>query len=197
MLNKTYPFSLPTLTYPYDALEPYIDSETVHIHYDKHYATYIQNLNKVLKPYPKLYNVTLQKILLKPAILPHKSRIEIMHNAGGVYNHSEYFSRIGPPKESSAHLIITKINRKFGSYNSFKEEFMEKALSVFGSGWTYLIESYNGELKIVNTVNQETPLPFGIPIIICDVWEHAYYLKYKNFKKEYLENFWNIVQIKN
>ena len=193
MLNSTYPFTLPEIPYPYDALEPYIDAETMHYHYDKHFKTYIDNLNKALSPYPSLKKPTLLDLVKHQDNLP----INVARNAGGVYNHYMFFDKIGPPVENNIPTgkLSEAINKAFGSFESFKDKFSASAKSVFGSGWTYLVLTPNNDLKIVNTKNQQTPVKDGCrPIILFDVWEHAYYLKYKNLRADYINNLWNLVR---
>lgn len=195
MLFDTYPFELPPLSYPYEALEPYIDAKTMHLHHDRHFATYVANLNKALEPYPKLQCLTLFQILTRPGILPKDARTVILRNAGGVYNHYLYFEKIGPPCSATRPTgkLAEDIDRTFGSFEKFKGAFSQNAAGVFGSGWTYLVRLRNGVLAIVNTPNQETPLPSGACVImLIDVWEHAYYLKYKNARNDYIAAFWNV-----
>jgi Fe-Mn family superoxide dismutase len=191
-----YPFELPPLPYAYDALEPYIDAETMHYHHDKHYQTYIDNLNNALKSYPALQRLTLEQLLLTKA-LPAKDRVTILNNAGGVYNHMHFFNGLRPANEEG-HLpderLMSMINNTFGSFGSFKDTFSKQALAVFGSGWTCLALTRRRELKIINLANQATTLEYGaVPLILFDVWEHAYYLKYRNLRSEYVDNIWNVI----
>ena len=193
MLTNIYPFSLPEIPYPYDSLEPYIDTETMHYHYDKHFKTYIDNLNKALEPYPALKKKTLYELVRHQDNLP----IDVSRSAGGTYNHFMFFNKIGPKNENSipSERLSQIIDKTFGSFENFKKKFSDNAKSVFGSGWTYLVVTREGRLKIVNTRNQQTPVQSGYtPIILFDVWEHAYYLKYKNLRADYVENIWNVVQ---
>jgi len=196
MINKKYPYILPPLAYPYEALEPYIDAETMHLHHDKHFKTYVDNLNHALQPYAKLQTLTLGDILRNPNLLPYKDKVTIMRNAGGVYNHSLFFDRISPDGgDGPVGRLLTNINATFGSYEQFQKLFSENAMSVFGSGWTFLVRDKHSNLKIFNSKNQQTPLEYGFePIITFDVWEHAYYLKYKNVRADYIKNLWNVVK---
>jgi len=196
MINQKYPYELPDLAYPYDALEPYIDVETMHIHHDKHFKTYIDNLNKALQPYPGLQRLALDEILRDPEMLPEKDKVNIMRNAGGVYNHSLYFDNIAPTDSNyPSGKLLSDINRTFGSYEQFQKMFSENAAGVFGSGWTFLVRDKNGDLQIFNAPNQQTPPEFELtPVITFDVWEHAYYLKYKNVRADYIKNLWNVVK---
>lgn len=194
MLYDKYPFELPPLPYPYEALEPYIDRETMHLHHDKHFKAYIDNLNKALKPYPQLQSLPLIKLLSMPWNLPDEVEIDIMRSAGGTYNHSVYFEKIAPPGEKNipSGKLLKDINNTFGSFEKFKDIFSQNARSVFGSGYTFLVRTKRGTLKIVNTANQNTPIAIGQPVLAFDVWEHAYYLKYKNVRADYISNLWNI-----
>ena len=188
-------FTLVPLPYAYDALEPYIDKETMTIHHDKHYKTYVDNLNKALSKYPEIQSETLEKLLLNINLLPKDIQETVKNNGGGVYNH-EFFWNIITPNSSKkpSKTIAEAIDRDFGSFDNFKEEFKKASLARFGSGWCWLLSDENGKLTIQSTANQDTPLPLNLkPIIALDVWEHAYYLKYQNKRDEYVDNFWNVV----
>lgn len=194
----TYPYELMPLPYPYDALEPYLDAEILHYHHDKHFGAYVNGLNAALKPYPKLQTLTLKQLLSRPERLPQKARTAILRNGGGVYNHTLYFVGLSPadqgPHEPQG-ILFNKINRTFSSFANFKRLFNQSALDVFGSGWTGLFLSPDGSLQIRNLKNQDTLLGTGMrPLLYVDVWEHAYYLQYKNLRAEYLQNIWNILQ---
>jgi len=197
MLQQTYPFKLPPLPYAYEALEPYIDAETLYYHHDKHFQTYITNLNTALAKYPFLHSYTLEELLRNPDIIPSDIYTAVINNGGGTYNHDVYFKNLAPsnsgrnvPQEN----LLKMINQTFGSYDEFKILFMEKALAVFGSGYACLMLNKHGLLEIVQRKNQDTVLKDGgQPILLIDVWEHAYYLKYKNERKEYLNKIWNVV----
>ncbi|MCL2019341.1 MAG: superoxide dismutase [Oscillospiraceae bacterium] len=195
-----YPFELPPLPYAYDALEPYIDEETMHFHHDKHFATYIKNLNDALEPYPFLHNVPLERILCSAKSLPEESRVKILNNAGGVYNHTLFFRGLAPasePVHEPEGKLLEAIEGFFGSFEHFKEEFSDEAKDVFGSGWTVLVSDSESNLDIRNTANQDVLICEGLePIILFDVWEHAYYLKYKNERADYIKNLWNIIRFK-
>jgi len=198
MLDSHFPYVLPPLPYGYDALEPFIDTETMHYHHDKHFATYIDNLNKALEPYPPLQKLSLVELLRRPSVIPERARAAVLKNGGGVYNHSLFFQKLAPAggvvHEPSGRLA-TMIDRQFGGFDAFREAFSQKALAVFGSGWTYLLLTPRGKLKIESFPNQDTPVESGnVPVILFDVWEHAYYLKYKNLRQEYVDNIWNVVR---
>jgi Fe-Mn family superoxide dismutase len=161
----------------------------------------VDNLNAALKSNPRLQNKTLRELLMRPSVLP----AAVSRNAGGVYNHSLYFDKIAPPcgeneKNIPTGKLADAIDKYFGSFDNFKKTFSDNAKNVFGSGWTYLVTirqsgpALDG-LRIINTPNQDTPLAYGMtPVILFDVWEHAYYLKYKNDRASYIENMWNIVK---
>lgn len=198
--NMCYPYTLPPLPYDYDALEPYIDAETMHYHHDKHFKTYIDNLNDALKSCPPLQNKTLTELLSNPANIPGEIREKVMNNGGGVYNHDLFFRGLAPASEAcctSDDKTAAKIEKAFCSFENFKKTFSQQALSVFGSGWTALCLDRNCCLKIVNLKNQETCLMCGAEtLMLIDVWEHAYYLQYKNERKRYVENIWNVLRVK-
>ncbi|MCL2077085.1 MAG: superoxide dismutase [Oscillospiraceae bacterium] len=199
-LFGTYPFTLPPLPYAYNALEPFIDEETMHYHHDKHFATYIKNLNEALKPYPFLQRLPLEQILCSVRGLPPESRTAILNNGGGVYNHTLFFNGLAPASED-VHMpegeLLEAIEGFFGSFENFKEEFSKSAAEVFGSGWTVLASDQFGNLSIINIKDQETLLCEGLePVILFDVWEHAYYLKYKNERADYIKNLWNVIRFR-
>jgi len=195
-----YPFSLPNLPYAYDALEPYIDEETMHLHHDKHYATYIKNLNIALEPYPDLQQLSLEEILKMKNNLPPEARTAILNNGGGVYNHTLFFQGLAPMSEDVHRPegnLLTAIETCFGSFYNFKNEFNQLAAGVFGSGWTALASDSGGNLSIQNLGNQDTLLGTDLEVVfLFDVWEHAYYLKYKNVRMDYLKNLWEIIKLK-
>ena len=200
IFSATYPFTLPPLPYAYNALEPYIDEETVHIHHGKHFATYIKNLNDALEPYPYMQMLTIEEILCGVHRLPPPDQVKILRNAGGVYNHAIYFANLAPASED-VHTpegnLLEAIEGFYGSFENFKEKFSKAASEVFGSGWTILASDRCGNLSIRNVANQETLICEGLQtVILFDVWEHAYYLKYRNERKKYIENLWNIIRFK-
>lgn len=198
MPYNTYPYEIPPLPYAYDALEPYIDTETMRYHHDKHFASYANNLNYALRTYPTLQALTLRQLLSAAAPLPRGERQIILNNAGGVYNHFFYFSHLAPAGEGN-HLpsgeLAGLINSAYGSYEELKRKMSALAMNVFGSGWTVLALSENrNNIGIINLKDQDTVVPSGLtPVIMLDAWEHAYYLKHKNDRKAYIEAFWNVV----
>jgi Fe-Mn family superoxide dismutase len=196
----TYPFTLPPLPYAYDAFEPYIDEETMHYHYDKHFAGYIDKLNHALEPYEFLHDLPLEEILCSKKGLPPEARTDILNNAGGVYNHTLFFDGLAPADENvhePTGALLEAIEGFYGSFDEFKEQFNKLAGEVFGSGWTMLVSDDEGNLSIVNVENQDVLLCEGLePVILFDVWEHAYYLKYKNDRADYVKNLWNVIKLK-
>jgi Fe-Mn family superoxide dismutase len=195
---NSYPFELPPLQYEYDALEPYIDAETMYIHHDKHFQSYINNLNQAIEPFPNLQELTLEQLLTWTRFLPQDIYTKIMQNGGGVYNHRLFFRSLAPagsPGTEPSAALLADIEKSFYSFSNFKALFTEEALKVFGSGWTYLIYTRQGGLKIVSMKNQDTPLALkAVPVMLMDVWEHAYYLKYKNARAAYIDALWNVVR---
>ena len=184
------------LPYSYDALEPYIDAETVNIHYNKHLQTYVNNLNKILEGYDELVNkYTLKELLLNIEKVPKRIRQDVINQGGGVYNHNLYFSILSPnPTKCPTGKFLNEINKAFGSFDKLKKNLTEASIKQFGSGYGCLVKDKHGKLMIIKTPNQNCPLNEKlIPILMIDVWEHAYYLKYKNLRQNYVENIWNII----
>ncbi|MDQ0213884.1 Fe-Mn family superoxide dismutase [Oikeobacillus pervagus] len=187
-------FELPKLPYAYDALEPHFDKETMEIHHTKHHNTYVTNLNNALEGNEELLSKSVEEVIANLDAVPEASRTAVRNNGGGHANHSLFWQILSPNGggEPTGELAEA-INKKFGSFESFKEEFKKAAASRFGSGWAWLIVN-NGELEITSTPNQDSPLMEGkTPILGLDVWEHAYYLKYQNRRPDYIGAFWNVV----
>lgn len=190
IINNTYPFTLPELPYAYDALEPYIDEETMHYHHDKHFKTYVDKLNKALEPYPEYHSWTLEELLLRLAELPKELKDAVRDNGGGVYNHDMYFDIMAPTGQS----VSTAVAEAFGGVENFKKTMKEAALSRFGSGFAWLAKDADGCLQIIALANQDNPLSQGLtPVMLLDVWEHAYYLKYKNLRADYIDQWFHVV----
>ena len=185
---------LPKLSYDYDSLEPYIDARTMEIHHTKHHAGYVEKLNKALENHPALLEKNVEDLLKDLNAVPESIRQAVINNGGGHYNHSIFWKIMGPKKGGKPAGSLEKaITGKFGSFEDFKREFEQAALTRFGSGWAWLV-SRSGELEIVSTPNQDSPISQGFyPIIGIDVWEHAYYLKYQNKRPEYVKAWWNTV----
>lgn len=189
------PFKLPPLPYSYDALEPYIDSQTMKIHYEKHHGAYVENLNKAVNKYPELRDKSLEYLLTNLNKLPEDIREAVRNNGGGHYNHSLFWTIMGKNKGGGPKGKLKEdIDKSFGSFENFKKEFKAAATGRFGSGWAWLIKDKDGKLKVMSTPNQDSPIMNGMtPIMGLDVWEHAYYLKYQNRRTEYIDNWWNVV----
>jgi len=187
-------YELPKLPYAYDALEPYIDKETMTFHHDKHHNTYVTNLNKAIEGHADLEAKTVEELISNLDAVPENIRTAVRNNGGGHANHSLFWTILGPNAGGApTGELADAITKKFGSFESFKEEFGKQASGRFGSGWAWLVVN-NGELEITNTANQDSPLSEGkTPILALDVWEHAYYLKYQNRRADYINAFWNVV----
>ncbi|MFY9986248.1 MAG: superoxide dismutase [Chthoniobacterales bacterium] len=191
----TYPYKLPDLGYPYDALEPHIDTETMQIHHDKHHAAYVENLNKALAGAdPKFQKLTLEELLTGLDQLPEHIRTVVRNNAGGHYNHSLFWLMLKKNEGGKPNGDLgAAIDKTFSSYDEFKKKFSEASVRVFGSGWGWLV--LNGkELEITSTPNQDSPISkHQVPLLGLDVWEHSYYLKHQNRRPQYIEAFWSVV----
>ena len=181
------PFELPKLPYAPDALQPYISKQPIDFHYGKHHQAYVNNLNNLL-PASAFANATLEQIV-KEAEGP------VFNNGAQIWNHTFYFESFSPtgPREPSGKLSAA-IDAAFGSFTSFKEQFTKSATTLFGSGWAWLVKKPDGVLEIVQEFNAGNPLRKGlVPLLTCDVWEHAYYLDYQNKRPDYVQAFWNVV----
>lgn len=190
ILNKTYPFELPPLPYAYDALEPYIDKETMHFHHDKHLKTYVDNLNKALADKPDYRGLTLEQLLARLSELPDDLKNAVRNNGGGVYNHDLFFDLMAPAGQE----IPAEIADAFGGADQWKQQMKAAALGQFGSGFAWLVRDDAGTLKIISLPNQDNPLSQGLhPILPLDVWEHAYYLKYQNLRGDYVDNWFHVI----
>jgi len=186
-------YTLEALQYPYDALEPVIDQKTVEIHHDKHHQTYVNNLNKAIEGLD-LKEQTVEELLKDLCQIPEEKRQAVINHGGGHYNHTIYWESMTPggAKEPQGELAEA-INEAFGSFEAMKEKFEKAGAGQFGSGWAWLVLD-NGELKIVTSSNQDSPVSKGmIPLLVNDVWEHAYYLKYQNRRPDYLKAWWGLV----
>lgn len=180
------------LKYDFKDLEPNIDEETMYTHYNKHYNTYTENLNNALEHLPEFKDMDIISIL-KNIKEDNKYYMAIRNNGGGYLNHSMYFDMLTPKSTQLPNKLEEKINKDFTSFDNFKSEIISKGLSHFGSGWVWVILE-NDKLKIITTNNQDNPYMFGqTPVMGIDLWEHAYYLKYKNLRKDYLENIFNVI----
>lgn len=189
------PAQLPPLRYDYGSLEKAIDAETMKVHHDLHHAAYVKNLNDALSQYPDLQKTSVESLLRDLKSIPENIRTKVQNNGGGHLNHTIFWQIMSPEGGGSPKgAIAQEINQTFGSFDAFKKLFNEAGAGRFGSGWVWLVRNPQGQLQIVTTVNQDNPITEGsYPILGNDVWEHAYYLKYRNRRPEYLNNWWNVV----
>lgn len=190
-------FKLPELNYSYDSLEPNIDKETMETHYTKHHQAYTDNLNKALEGHEKYQDMDIEEILKSLDELPDSIRTAVRNNGGGYYNHNIFWDIMSPHTGGKPEgEIAKKIEEDLGGFDKFKEDFKKAALGRFGSGWAWVVLN-KGKLEIVDTPNQDNPISQGKePLFGIDVWEHAYYLKYKNKRAEYIDKWWNVVDWK-
>src|SRR5579885_1377213 len=183
------------IPYAYNALEPYIDEETMHLHHDKHAQAYVNNLNAAIQNAPEFGNIDIEDLMRRINDVPENIRIAVRNNGGGHANHSMFWKIMTPNGGGNpTGPIAEAINQAFGSFDAFKAALNDAGLKRFGSGWTWLVADQNGKLSVISTANQDSPLMDGFyPIMGNDVWEHAYYLKYKNMRGDYLNAWWNVV----
>ena len=188
-------FQLPKLPYAMDALEPYMDAKTVEVHYTKHHATYVNNLNAAIENYDDWNQLSIKEILTKIDSVPEEIRTAVQNNGGGHYCHTLFWESMAPNGGGEpAGELEEAIDKQFESFENFKDLMSKAAIGQFGSGYGWLVMNDKGELEILSTPNQNTPLKDGKePLLIVDVWEHAYYLKYQNRRPEFLENWWSLV----
>lgn len=192
-------FKQSPLSYNYGALEPYIDSATMYIHYNFHHASYTSKLNSALEKYPELYKKDILDLLGNLDELPSDIQSVVRNNGGGYYNHNLFWALMAPAGTSTISSVLAeKLIANFGSVNAFKQEFENAAANRFGSGWAWLVKEPNGKLTISSSANQDGPYLAdskvkGKPVLTLDVWEHAYYLKYQNKRASYISAFWNVV----
>lgn len=185
-------YTLPDLSYDYNALEPYIDEQTMKIHHDKHHQAYVDKLNAALESHNDLASKSVEELLVDLNAIPEEIRTAVQNNGGGHANHS-FFWQVMKKNVEIAGEIKQAIEAKFGNIKEFEDQFTKAATRQFGSGWAWLVVS-NGELEIITTANQDSPLSAGkTPILCIDVWEHAYYLKYQNKRPDYIEAFFNLI----
>lgn len=179
--------TLPELPYAKNALEPHISSETLEYHYGKHHQAYVTNLNKLI-PGTEFESMDLEEII-------KKSKGGIFNNAAQIWNHTFYWHCLSPNGGGEPQgKLAEAINKHFGSFSAFKEQFTQTAITTFGSGWAWLVQNSAGELKLISTSNADTPMTEGLTALLtCDVWEHAYYIDYRNARPDYVASFWNLV----
>lgn len=188
--TQHYPFILPDLPYPYNALEPYIDEDTMYFHHDKHFKSYIDGLNKALEPYPQYHTWTLEELLSRLSRLPRELQTSVRNQGGGVYNHDLYFDSLTPNSQNTSAFIIDI----FGSEENWKNQMKTKSMNQFGSGFGWLVMDLKGMLQIISLPNQDNPLSIGLyPLLPLDVWEHAYYLQYQNLRGDYIDQWFHII----
>lgn len=191
-------FTLPSLPYDFNALEPHIDAKTMEIHHGKHHNAYVTNLNAAIDKHPELSGESLESLITKISALPEDIRTAVRNNGGGHWNHSMFWQWMSANGGQPSEHLTAAIQKSFGSMDKFKEEFNKVAMSRFGSGWAWLCKNKEGNLEICSTANQDNPLMegagcSGTPILGLDVWEHAYYLNYQNRRPDYVSAFWNII----
>lgn len=193
-MNEMFPFQVVPLPYPYDALEPAISKETLEFHHDKHYKTYVDNLNGILSDFPKLQNMTLEDMLIHIQDLPEDIQTGIQNNGGGVYNHQLYFQCMqGQGFSMPEGELSNAIHKDFESFDNFCRVFTNAAVKQFGSGYAWLVFE-KGKLSVLGSANQDTPITETMfPILCIDVWEHAYYLQYQNRRADYIANWFNLI----
>lgn len=185
-------FELPPLPYDYSALEPYIDTLTMHLHHDGHHGAYVKNLNAALEKHPDLQNRSVEDILRNINSVPEAIRTAVRNNGGGHANHSMFWRIMKPNGGGSPSGKIADALKNLGGFDSFRERFNDAGTKLFGSGWVWLVRSGSGQLEVITTPNQDSPFMQGYyPIFGNDCWEHAYYLKYHNRRAEYLQAWWN------
>ena len=193
-------YELPPLPYPKDALEPHIDAQTMEIHHDKHHGAYVANVNKATAGKPDLEKKSVEDLIRNLDAVPADIRGAVRNNGGGHANHSMFWKLLGPKAGGApSGKLADDLKTTFGSFDAFKEKFEAAGMGRFGSGWAWLVVNH-GTLEVVSTANQDNPLmgkavcgAEGKPVLGCDVWEHAYYLKYQNRRADYLKAFWNVV----
>lgn len=191
-------FELPELPYGYEALEPFISSNIQHLHHDKHHQAYVDNLNKAVSKYPEWSERSIEEIIKNYSKAPDDIATTIRNNGGGHFNHSMFWEIMSPKKDQKpSGELLDKINEQFGDYESFRKQFSEQAVKIFGSGWQWLVLD-KGKLTLMSTPNQDNPMTQGkMPVMGLDVWEHAYYLQYFNKRADYVEAWWHIVNWEN
>ena len=184
---------LPDLPYAYDALEPYIDEETMHLHHDKHHNTYVNNVNVALAKHPEI-GEDLEQLLSDVETIPADIRQAVINNGGGHLNHALFWELMTPEKTEPSAALAADLEATFGSFEDFKASFTTAATSRFGSGWAWLVVNPDGKLEVMSTANQDTPISEGkTPILGIDVWEHAYYVKYRNVRPDYIKAFFSVI----
>ena len=184
---------LPDLPYAYDALEPYIDEETMHLHHDKHHNTYVNNVNAALAKHPEI-GEDLERLLADVESIPTDIRQAVINNGGGHLNHALFWELMTSEETAPSAELAADLDATFGSFDDFKTAFTTAATTRFGSGWAWLVVNKEGKLEVMSTANQDTPISEGkTPILGIDVWEHAYYVKYRNVRPDYIKAFFSVI----
>ena len=188
-------FELSPLPYNYDALDPYIDAQTMQVHHDLHHQAYVNNLNAALEKYPELQSKSPEELIKDLSNLPQDITGAVRNNGGGHVNHTMFWQIMAPNAWGDpTGAIAQAISENFGNFESFKQKFNDAGTKQFGSGWVWLVRTTDGKIEITSSPNQDNPMSSGhFPIMGNDVWEHAYYLKYQNRRAEYLKQWWNVV----
>jgi len=188
-------YELPPLPYDYNALEPYIDEETMHLHHDKHHQAYVTNLNNALQGQAQFATLSIEELVRRLNEVPENIRAAVRNNGGGHVNHTMFWEIMKPGgSKQPAGDLANAINAAFGSVDKLQEAVNDAGVKRFGSGWTWLVLGQGGQLQVTSTANQDSPFTEGaFPILGNDVWEHAYYLKYQNRRPDYLKAWWNVV----
>ncbi|WP_263357783.1 superoxide dismutase [Acidicapsa ligni] len=190
----TGPFTLPPLPYAYDALEPYFDAETMHLHHDKHHQSYVDKLNAAVAGHPDVASKSVNELVADLGSVPEDIRKAVRNQGGGHANHSFWWTSLGKGGSGPTGEFAKAIDAKFGSFSGFQDKLSAEAAGVFGSGWAWLVILQDGSLEIESTPNQDSPLTLGYkPVLGIDVWEHAYYLKYKNKRPDYVKAYFSAV----
>ena len=187
-------FEVPPLPYAYNALEPHIDEQTMHLHHDKHHQAYVTNLNAAIEKHPELAGKSPEELIKDLNAIPEDIKAAVRNNGGGHVNHSMFWEIMGPGGGAPTGKLAEAITTTFGSLDALKAAVNDAGVKRFGSGWTWLVKTADGKLAVVSTANQDNPMSEGhFPILGNDVWEHAYYLKYQNKRPDYLAAWWNTV----
>ncbi len=189
-------YEVPALPYAFDALEPHIDARTMEIHHDRHHATYVTNLNAAIEGQDDLAAMAIEDLIANLGAVPESIRTAVRNGGGGHANHSLFWTVLGGSGHDHPHgALADAIDSAFGSFDAFKDEFAQAATTRFGSGWAWLVKTGSGDLAVMSTPNQDSPLMdgSGTPILGLDVWEHAYYLNYQNKRPDYIAAWWNVV----
>ncbi len=190
-----YPYALSPLTYDFDSLEPYMDTQQLTVHYTKHHQAYVDQLNKVMQPEAALHTIKLDELLSQGSELPEPLKTGIIHFGGGVYNHTFFWKCLHPAEiYRPSDALAQALSATFGSVPHFQEQLSKTALDVFGSGWAWLCLNQEKQLVITSTANQDCPLSQNLfPLLCIDVWEHAYYIQYQNRRADFIHEWWHII----